>query len=111
MAGACEHGAECHDGTEPSLASAPEASRAWLLIEHPGPWPHEAADAALPAPLRALVSAAVLIVAEALHLQAVSDVRELTATLAAELGAVWSVTPSAALLTLNEPRFTFGASG
>ena len=59
MAGACEHGAECHDGTEPSLASAPEASRAWLLIEHPGPWPHEAADAALPAPLRALVSAAV----------------------------------------------------
>jgi hypothetical protein len=41
------------------MASAPEASRAWLLIEHPGPWPHEAADAALPAPLRALVSSAV----------------------------------------------------
>jgi hypothetical protein len=59
VAGACEHGAECHDGTEPSLASAPEASRAWLLIEHPGPWPHEAADAALPAPLRALVSSGV----------------------------------------------------
>jgi hypothetical protein len=38
------------------MASAPEASRAWLLIEHPGPWPHEAADARLPAPLRALVS-------------------------------------------------------
>ena len=36
MAAACEHGAECHDGTEPSMASAPEASRAWLLIEHPG---------------------------------------------------------------------------
>ncbi len=59
MAAVCEHGAECHDGTEPSLASAPEASRAWLLIEHPGPWPHEAADARLPAPLRALVSSAV----------------------------------------------------
>ena len=59
VADACEHGAECHDGTEPSLASAPEASRAWLLIEHPGPWPHEAADVALPAPLRALVSSAV----------------------------------------------------
>ena len=59
MAAVCEHGAECHDGTEPSLASAPEASRAWLLIEHPGPWPHEAADAALPAPLRALVVSAV----------------------------------------------------
>ncbi len=50
-----------------------------------------------------------LIVAEALHLQAASDVRELTATLDAELRAVWSVTPSAALLTPNEPRFTFGA--
>jgi hypothetical protein len=55
---ACEHGAECHDGTEPSAASAPEASRAWLLIEHPGPWPHEAADAAQPAPLAALVASA-----------------------------------------------------
>ena len=51
MAAVCEHGAECHDGTEPSLASAPEASRAWLLIEHPGPWPHEAAEAVQPAPL------------------------------------------------------------
>jgi len=59
VAAVCEHGAESHDGTEPSLASAPEASRAWLLIEHPGPWPHEAADAALPAPLRALVGSAV----------------------------------------------------
>src|SRR5438552_2798415 len=37
VAAACEHGAECHTGLEPSAASAPEASRAWLLIEHPGP--------------------------------------------------------------------------
>jgi hypothetical protein len=56
---ACEHGQESHDGTEPSAASAPEASRAWLLIEHPGPWPHEPADAALPAPLAALAASAV----------------------------------------------------
>jgi hypothetical protein len=55
----CEHGSESHDGTASSAASAPEASRAWLLIEHPGPWPHEAADAAQPAPLATLVSAAV----------------------------------------------------
>ena len=55
----CEHGAGSHDGTEPSMASAPEASRAWLLIEHPGPWPHEAASAVLPAPLRAVVDRAV----------------------------------------------------
>jgi DNA/RNA-binding domain of Phe-tRNA-synthetase-like protein len=54
-------------------------------------------------------TAAVLIVAEALHQEAASDVREITATLAGAIGAVWSVTPSAALLTPAEPRFTFGA--
>jgi DNA/RNA-binding domain of Phe-tRNA-synthetase-like protein len=54
-------------------------------------------------------TAAVLIVAEALHHGAASDMRELTATLAAEIGAVWAATPSAALLTPAEPRFTFGA--
>ena len=56
MAVGCEHGAECHDGTEPSAASAPEASRAWLLVEHPGPWPAEATEAELPDPLAGLVA-------------------------------------------------------
>jgi hypothetical protein len=41
------------------MASAPEASRAWLLIEHPRPWPHEPAAAVFPTPLRAVVSSAV----------------------------------------------------
>ena len=59
MAAECEHGAASHDGTEPSMASAPEASRAWLLIEHPGPWPHEPAEAVFAEPLRAAVSGAV----------------------------------------------------
>jgi hypothetical protein len=54
----CEHGAECHDGNIVSRASAPEASRAWLLIEHPGAWPHEAANAALPPGLAELAGAA-----------------------------------------------------
>ena len=54
----CEHGAASHDGTEPSRASAPEASRAWLLVEHPGPWPSEPADAVFPAPLDAVVASA-----------------------------------------------------
>ena len=58
MTEVCEHGAASHDGMESSVASAPEASRAWLLIEHPGPWPHEPAEAVLPPPLAALVSAA-----------------------------------------------------
>jgi hypothetical protein len=41
------------------MASAPEASRAWLLIEHPGPWPHEPSEAELRDPLRAVVDEAV----------------------------------------------------
>ena len=40
------------------MASAPEASRAWLLVEDPGPWPHEPAETALPAPLDGMVAAA-----------------------------------------------------
>jgi DNA/RNA-binding domain of Phe-tRNA-synthetase-like protein len=52
-------------------------------------------------------TAAVLIVAEALHDKAADDVHELTATLAAELTAAWSVTPQTAILTAAEPRFTF----
>jgi hypothetical protein len=55
----CEHGADSHGAAAPSMASAPEASRAWLLIEHPGPWPREAAEAELPAGLRKLVDRAV----------------------------------------------------
>jgi hypothetical protein len=54
----CEHGAASHDGTSSSAASAPEASRAWLLIEHPGPWPHEPTETALPVPLGGLASSA-----------------------------------------------------
>jgi hypothetical protein len=56
--GMCEHGAASHDGTEPSAASAPEASRAWLLIEHPGPWAHEPTETRLPAPLGELATSA-----------------------------------------------------
>jgi hypothetical protein len=45
--GLCEHGAECHAGLAvDAVASAPEAARAWLLIEHPGPWAAEQLDTA-----------------------------------------------------------------
>lgn len=54
----CEHGAGCHDGTGPSMASAPPASRAWLLIEHPGPWPEQEVEALQSGPLRAAADAA-----------------------------------------------------
>ncbi len=54
----CDHGPRWHDGTEPFAASAPASSRAWLLIEHPGPWPRQPAEAPLPRPLRRAVDAA-----------------------------------------------------
>jgi len=60
---------------------------------------------------RSAVSAAtgtVLIVAEALHEQAPSDVPELIETLTAEIGAAWAAQPRAAILTPASPRFTFG---
>ena len=49
-----------------------------------------------------------LIVAEALHDSAPSDVPELVAAVAAELSALWSDTPAAAVLSQSAPRFTFG---
>ena len=63
---------------------------------------------------RSAVSAAtgtVLIVAEALHEQAPSDVLELIDTLTAEIGAAWAAQPSTAVLTPTSPRFTPSRSG
>jgi DNA/RNA-binding domain of Phe-tRNA-synthetase-like protein len=54
-------------------------------------------------------TAAVLIVAEALHEEAPSDIPELTAALAAEIGAAWPIQPRTAVLTPAEPGFTIGA--
>jgi DNA/RNA-binding domain of Phe-tRNA-synthetase-like protein len=50
---------------------------------------------------------AALIVAEALHDSASSDVPQLAAAIAGELDALWSVTPAAAVLSQSSPRFTF----
>ena len=51
-------------------------------------------------------TAAVLIVAEALHDSAASDVRELTDVLAAELKTLQALNPQTAILTAATPRFT-----
>ena len=48
-----------------------------------------------------------LIVAEAMHGAASADVPELIETLSGELGALWSVTPAAVVLSQSAPRFTF----
>ncbi len=49
-----------------------------------------------------------LIVAEAMHDSASSDMQELTAALADELNAIWSITPMVTVLSQSSPRFTFG---
>jgi DNA/RNA-binding domain of Phe-tRNA-synthetase-like protein len=48
-----------------------------------------------------------LIVAEAMHRSAASDVQRLTAALAEEISRVWSVTPTARILSAESPRFDF----
>jgi DNA/RNA-binding domain of Phe-tRNA-synthetase-like protein len=50
-----------------------------------------------------------LIIAEALHDQAATDLPDLLKTLAAELEAAWSVTPQTTILTSTSPVFTFAA--
>lgn len=52
----------------------------------------------------------VLIVAEALHASAPEDVPRLVATIAGELTAVWSITPTTAILSQSSPRFDWSAS-
>jgi hypothetical protein len=42
----------------PCLASATTKTRAWLLIEHPGPWAEEIEDTELPAPITAAIAEA-----------------------------------------------------
>ena len=55
--------------------------------------------------VRASTTAA-LIVAEAMHDSASSDVPRLIAALAEELTAIWSITPAATVLSQSSPRFT-----
>ena len=51
---------------------------------------------------------AALIVAEAMHATASSDVKELSGALADELDAVWSAAPVVSVLSQSSPRFPFG---
>lgn len=88
-------------------------------IEHPGAHEVIFADAAGNAHARRWTNrqsglsavrdstAAVLIVAEALHETAAADVPPLLAALAGDLAAVWSVTPRTAILGPSSPLFAF----
>ena len=53
-------------------------------------------------------TAAVLIVAEAMHDSASSDMPQVIAAVADGLSAVWSTTPVTTVLSQSAPRFTFG---
>ncbi|MFG2089717.1 sucrase ferredoxin [Spirillospora sp. NPDC048824] len=55
---ACGHCPGSHTGERPCLASATAKARAWLLVEHPGPWPERVEDLATPAPVGEAVRAA-----------------------------------------------------
>ena len=50
---------------------------------------------------------AILLVAEAMHGSAAADVQRLTAAVADELNAIWSVTPKTTVLSQSSPRFEF----
>lgn len=52
-------------------------------------------------------TATALIVAEAMHDRASSDVPELIAAVTEELNTIWSITPTATVLSPSAPRFTF----
>jgi len=50
---------------------------------------------------------AALIVAEAMHATASADVKELSAAIAEELAAAWSVAPAVAVLSASSPGYAF----
>lgn len=52
-------------------------------------------------------TATTLIVAEAMHSSAASDVPDLIAAITDQLAAIWSITPAATLLSQSSPRITF----
>ncbi|WP_433336751.1 sucrase ferredoxin [Spirillospora sp. CA-294931] len=54
----CDHCPGSHSGERPCLASATTKARAWLLIEHPGPWPERVEQLAGPSPVADAVRAA-----------------------------------------------------
>ena len=87
-------------------------------IEHPGPGEVIFADQARQVHARRWTNrqsglsavqastATALIVAEAMHDSASSDMPRLIAAVAEELNVLWSVTPVAAVLSRSSPRFT-----
>jgi DNA/RNA-binding domain of Phe-tRNA-synthetase-like protein len=111
VSGIAEHLEVRHaDGSETSTSFSGEtehpASREVIFADaagraHARRWTHrQSRDSAV-----GDETAAVLIVAEAMHESAPDDVPRLVETLAAELEEIWGATPRAAVLTASAPRF------
>lgn len=54
----CGHCPGSHTGERPCLATATTKAHAWLLVEHPGPWPEHITDLPGPDPVAEAVRAA-----------------------------------------------------
>jgi hypothetical protein len=54
----CTHPLGCHTGAAPTLASATVGARAWLLVEHAGPWAERLEECELPVVARTLIERA-----------------------------------------------------
>jgi hypothetical protein len=54
----CGHCPGSHTGERPCLATATVKAGAWLLVEHPGPWPERVEDISGPVPVAEAVRAA-----------------------------------------------------
>jgi hypothetical protein len=100
MTSACEHAPGIHDGDVPSRASAPEASRAWLLIEHDGPWAREAHQSTLPGDLGKIAAAA----HEAgVRVQLIRRPERAGRTGGSRVFAAWAADPSPWLVSVPDP--------
>jgi len=83
----CTHCPGSHTGQLPCLASASTTARAWLLIEHPGPWGAEIGETDLPGPI---AEAAALARRHAVRVQLIRRPRRRRATPPVQVYAGWS---------------------
>ena len=83
----CTHCPGSHTGQLPCLASASTTARAWLLIEHPGPWGAEIGETDLPGPI---AEAATLARRHAVRVQLIRRPRRRRATPPVQVYAGWS---------------------
>ncbi|MQA86766.1 MAG: sucrase ferredoxin [Streptosporangiales bacterium] len=88
----CVHGPDGHDGRLPLYGTATERARAWLLIEHPGPWPAHLDEMKTPPPMGSVVSEAE---ERGIRVQLIRRPRERRVPPPLQVYAAWSAGPDA----------------